>query len=133
MAIIFTSAKRKKRMFFWAITMLFILVLFVISFVAFLPDKYESTDVAKKETQKEEIKINFNVVDSDLVENLEPFLRIKTEFSYAAKDEKGRNVAGKISAVGMDEARDFLERAGLKILDLKEANIGRSEPFIIYY
>ncbi len=85
------------------------------------------------EIEKIDVKINFSVIDSELVKKLEPFKDITTEFIYTTQNKDGRQIKGKISAVSKNEAKVFLEGTGLKVLTLESVAIGRDEPFTIYY
>lgn len=133
MAIVFIQSKKRRKMVFWIIAVLLILVLFIISLVTFPPGLKYKPSVVSMEIEKIDVKINFSVIDSELVKKLEPFKDITTEFIYTTQNKDGRQIKGKISAVSKNEAKVFLEGTGLKVLTLESVAIGRDEPFTIYY
>ena len=133
MAIVFIQSKKRRKMVFWIIAVLLILVLFIISLVTFPPGLKYKPSVVSMEIEKIDVKINFSVIDSELVKKLEPFKDITTDFIYTTQNKDGRQIKGKISAVSKNEAKVFLEGTGLKVLTLESVAIGRDEPFTIYY
>lgn len=73
MAIIFPSPKRKQRIFRGITILLLALILFVIPLIIFSPWFNGSKNIILEGIYKPDIKINFDVMDSDFVESLEPF------------------------------------------------------------
>ncbi len=134
MAIIFTSPKKKQRIFFRATLALLILLLFIVSFVLFSPmfeNKLQNFP-GEAAYAKPEIKIDFNIMDSDKVKNLEPFESVTIDFDYTAQDKNGKQFGGQVSAFSKDAAKNFLEQQGLNIISLAEVKLGRAEPFAPY-
>ncbi len=78
MAIIFISPKKQQRIIFWSATTVFMLALIGISAFMLLPEiKNQLTIIPETEAFKmPDVKINFSIVDSDKVKNLEPFANI---------------------------------------------------------
>jgi hypothetical protein len=137
MAIVFISPKSKQRMFYVGIIMLLILFLIIISSIVFLPEflnKNKSIPIKEilDKLDKSDVVINFNIMDSDKVKNLDPFDSQETEFTYVVFDQEGKQITGSISAVIKDDAQKLLEGAGFKVSSLKEMDIGREEPFVSY-
>lgn len=78
------------------------------------------------------VKINFDVLNSDQVRNLEMFEGPKTDFGYIATDKNGLRVAGHVLASTESDAKNTLEQKGLKVIELKPVSTQRSEPFTPY-
>ena len=134
MAIVFIQSKKRQKVFLWSIITGLVLILFIIPLLIFYPlFVNESQNILEGGVLKPAININFSIIDSPQVKNLEPFLDIVTEFTYIAEDKNGKQVIGKISATGQDDAKILLQEMNLKILHLEESNTGRKEPFIPYY
>ena len=75
-----------------------------------------------------------NVFDSDQFKNLQPFPEMEMQYSYKAVTQRQQTETGFISAVSIDQAKTILESEGLNsYLRLKEAQIGRDNPFTPYY
>ncbi len=130
MAIVFGAAKKKQKLFFWIIIVSFILVLMIISLITFFPIFKDESSGA---TSEKSLEINFNIIDSDQVKGLEPFSMEQKEFVYTAKNKYGRQIQGTVSAASQEDAKSNLEKTGLSILNLKEATVGKDQPFIPYY
>ena len=135
MAIVFTSPKRRRRIFFRIIIISLIFLLFMIFLTIFPPQlKDETQDVSPKGvSDSSSIKINFDVVDSSQFKNLDLFSDVQIKFNYVASDQNGRQVIGSILAVNKDSAKIILEETGLNVSILEESDIGRNEPFAPYY
>lgn len=135
MAILFTSPRKKQRMFLRGITALLFLLLFIISLIVFPPDFKNQFDnnLPKEVFSAPDAAINFGILDSNQVKNLEPFGPVQTQFDYVAQDKNGKKIVGKILAASKDGAESLLREMGFKVSSLQEATIGRSEPFIPYY
>ena len=54
-------------------------------------------------------------------------------YSYKAITKTKQPRGGFISAVSQNEARTKLEGSGLTVVEIKEAEIGRDNPFTPYY
>lgn len=135
MAIVFVSPKKTQRTLFITSWSLFILALLSISVILILPEIRNQLNVTptKGDFTMPDIKINFDVVDSDRVKNLEPFSNIQTQFDYVATDQAGSQTQGVISAISKDEAKSILADRGLQAVSLQEVGLGRSDPFVSYY
>lgn len=74
MAIIFVSIRKRQRMFFLGISLMLILALAIISLGVVFPEFRTPSKVVVQEVfNAPDVKINFNVLDSAEVKNLEPF------------------------------------------------------------
>lgn len=74
MAIVFISIQKKQRIFFWGISLVLVLAMGAISFALIIPEFNDSPDIAVQEVfSAPDVKINFDVVDSLQVKNLELF------------------------------------------------------------
>lgn len=133
MAIVFISPRANQKIFLKTVGMLFLLVL-VIAFLTFLII-FLSRDNATKSpipVSQKNIDINFDIIDSLKVSNLKPFYALETTFSYIIIDETGNEIKGNIAAGSIEEARVLLEVSGFQIFSIKEAGIGRTQPFMLY-
>lgn len=131
MAVVFISPKERQKVFFIGITIVLILFLVSVSFGVFLakPKEVSSNLVFNKP----KITINMSVFDSDQFKKLQPFSEMQIQFQYKARQENQNIIEGFISATSADEARDILENAGLTVINLTEAEIGRENPFTPYF
>jgi len=118
-------------MFFMGITIMFLLFLVIISLGVFLSKPKEVLPVMV--FNKPKININMDIFDSDQFINLQPFIEMKTQYSYKATTKDNKLKAGSISAASTDEANTILESMGLTVIELKEVETGRYNPFIPYY
>ena len=87
MAIVFISPKEKQKVFFKGVAIFAILFLIVIFLIVFLPwFVNKSQDIPMETSSKElNIAINLNIMDSDKVKDLEPFIEeIGKRFVYEA-------------------------------------------------
>jgi hypothetical protein len=131
MAVVFISPKKKQRVFFIGITAVFLLILISITFFVFMAQPQQ---VAQELVfNKPKVNINFNALDSDQFKELLPFNEMQRQFAYTAKNENGDVESGFISAVSIEEAKKILESIDLAVQDIKEAEIGRENPFTPYY
>jgi|SRR3989344_5053083 len=73
MAILFTSPKIEKRIVFWSTSILVIIILAVIFLIAFPPDLINQQKLNPLDVIVPEIKINFDILNSNKVKNLESF------------------------------------------------------------
>lgn len=135
MAIVFKQSKKIQKILFWNITAGMLLILFVISLVVFPPYfKSGPKIIFEGATPKPDIRINFSIIDSERVRDLEPFSGIMTEFIYIVREKSGRQLSGKILAKNQEEAEILLIESGLEILNLEErTSLGKSQPFVPYY
>ena len=131
MAVVFISPKKKQRVFFIGITAVFLLILVSITFFVFMAQPQQ---VAQELVfNKPKVNINFKVLDSDKFKELLPFNEMQRQFAYTAENENGAVESGFISAISIGEARKILESIDLTVQDIKEAEIGRENPFSPYY
>lgn len=72
------------------------------------------------------------VFDSDQFKNLQPFPEMEIQYSYKAVTKDNKPQAGFISAVSADQAKAILTGMGLTATEIKEAGIGRDNPFAPY-
>lgn len=79
------------------------------------------------------IVINFDVLKSPKIQNLELLPEMDKQFDYQAKTAKGLDQKGRISAPSEEKAAEILTGLGLKLIILKEVGIGRDNPFLPYY
>ena len=131
MAVVFISPKERQRMFFMGITIIFIIFLVVISIGVFSAQPSQTSSVST--FNKPKITIDMRVFDTDQFKNLQPLVAQETQYSYKAYTQDNQPVTGFISAVSQDEAQKILVAKGLTVTELKEAEIGRDNPFIPYY
>lgn len=129
MAIVFTSPKKKQRFLLWIIIIFIIFVLFAVFLIAF------PFELGMKNTEVfmvPDVKINFDVFNSNQVNSLETFEGPKTDFDYTAVNKNGSRVLGKVSALTESDARNILGKTGLTVIELKPVTTQRSEPFTPY-
>ncbi len=89
MAIIFISPKKRQQMIFWTTTILFTVVLVGGATVALLPElKNQLTLIPNQGIFiMPDLNINFAVVDSDKVKNLETFSIIQLDQSQVGRGD----------------------------------------------
>lgn len=135
MAILFKSKKNKEKVFTWAVVVLVILILFVVSLFVFPPAFFTMlVDSGEEISGEYNVKINLGAMELEQVKNLEPFSKtVKLDFSYVAQDKKGKQVTGIISASSEQEAITMLTDKGLLVSDVKEAYSVNSDPFTPYF
>ncbi len=135
MAIIFSLPQKKQKIFRNIIAILLVLILFIIPFVIFSSSSWfnvKPKNIILEVISRPDVNINFSVIDSDQVKNLEPFPEIEIEFNYIGQDKNGKKVKGEILAVNKDDALIILEKIGIKVSSLEESSVGRKEPFAPY-
>ena len=131
MAVVFISPKQRQKMFFLGITALFLLFLAFVSFGVFLS---KPNDVLPALVfNKPKVNINMGVFNSDQFKNLQPIPEMELQFSYKAIAKDNKPVAGFISAISRDQALTILKNMGYSVSELKDAEIGRSNPFTPYF
>ncbi len=110
---------------------MFLLFLIVVSLGVFLSKpKNVSTGLV---FNKPKVSINMKIFDSDQFKSLLAFTEMEIQYSYKAATKDNQQKTGFISAVSIDKAREFLESTGLSVSEIKEAEIGRDNPFVPYY
>ena len=130
MAVVFISPKTRQRNFFLGITISLVVFLLFVTIGVFLskPKKVPETMVFNKA----KISIDMNFFNDDQFNRLEPFVQMQTQFVYTATKEDGEPMSGFISADSKEEATKILENIGLTVVSIKEAEIGRENPFTPY-
>jgi hypothetical protein len=73
------------------------------------------------------------VFDTDQFKSLEPFGQMQIQYSYKALTKTNQPQSGFISATSSDAAKAILEGEELVVLEIKEAQLGRDNPFVPYY
>jgi len=131
MAVVFISPKQRQKMFFLGITVIFLLFLAFISLAVFFSKPKQSSTVLV--FNKPKVSIDMTVFDLDQFKNLQPFTEMQIQFFYSAVTKEKASVTGYITAASMEDARKVLENMGMRILNLKETEIGRDNPFEPYY
>ena len=129
MAVVFISPKQRQKMFIIGITVgvgLFCAVIAVI--VLFSQPKEVSSGLV---FNKPKVNINFEILNSDQFTSLVAFEGMKIQFSYKATKNDEPN-DGYISATSEAEAKEILEDLGYNVSEIKEAEIGRQNPFESY-
>jgi len=118
-------------MFFMGITIVFLLFLAVISLSVFLSQPKEVPAVMV--FNKPKVNIDTAVFGSDQFKNLQSFTQMDVQYSYKAITKNNKQKTGFISATSADQAKTILESMGLTVSELKQAEIGRDNPFVPYY
>jgi uncharacterized SAM-binding protein YcdF (DUF218 family) len=131
MAIVFVSPKKKQILFFSLIVGFFLILLFTVILFVFLmkPEAIPQEKVFKKPN----INIDFSILDSQQLKNLNQLDPIEYVFTYKAMSEEGSAVSGRITAVSEASAIAKLEQINLSSIELKKESLGRENPFNIYY
>ncbi len=131
MAVVFISPKQRQKMFFLGITIAFLLFLFVIFLGVFMAEPSENSLVVV--FNKPKVNIDMRVFSTEQFKNLQPFSEMQTQYSYKANDKNNKERTGFITAVSMEAAKVDLESRGLIVIELKEVETGRLNPFTPYY
>lgn len=131
MAVVFISPKQRQKMFFVGITIMFLIFLIVVSLGVFVIQPREvSQKIVFNETK---VNIDMKVFDSDQFKKLQSFPEMPIQYSYKARIGVTSNYqTGFILAANMEEARGNLLIRGLNVVEIKEAEIGRDNPFEQY-
>jgi len=130
MAVVFISPKERQKMFIIGITAVVGLILVVIAVMVFFSQPKK--DVTNELTfNKPKVSIKFDVFDLEQFKSLQLFEDMKIQFVYkASKDGKSKD--GYIAATSVEDAKAMLEELGYSVSDIKEAEIGRENPFESY-
>ena len=131
MAVVFISPKRRQRMFFTAITVLFLLLLGFISLGVFVAGPQNS--LAIPSFNKPKVNIDMSIFNSAQFKQLQPFVVLQTQYSYTALTAENQQTSGVIYADSGDQATTILESTGLKVISIVPVEIGRDNPFTPYY
>jgi len=131
MAVVFISPQKRQQMFLIGIISAFALFVTIVALLVFLsqPEKVAPELVFNKP----KVSINFESFTSDQFKNLQPFVEMQTQFDYSALTKDNNQVDGSIFAANIDEAKKNLQDMGLTITDIKQAEVGRLNPFAPYY
>ena len=117
-------------MFFTVITALFLVVLAISALGIFFykpaPSYIELT------FNRPKVSINMDVFNLDQFKNLQPFDKMEILYFYRAMQDK-QVQEGYVHAVSYDQAQLTLTNMGLEVTELREAAIGRENPFTPYY
>jgi len=118
-------------MFFIVITLLLLLFLVAVSLGVFLakPKEVPSSLIFNRP----KVNIDMKIFDSDQFKNLLAFTEMEMQYSYKATTKDNKQQAGFISAVSIEKAGAILESMGLNVIEIKEAAVGRDNPFTPYY
>jgi hypothetical protein len=130
-AVVFISPKSRQKMFLMGIVIMFLLFLLVVFFGVFFSQPKEVSPALV--FNKPKVSIDMSVFDSEQFKSLESFTEMETQYSYTAVTKDKKQESGFISAVSEDEARTILTAMGLTVTNIKEAEIGRDNPFSPYY
>ena len=82
---------------------------------------------------KPKVDIDMKIFDSDQFKNLLAFTEMEIQYSYTATTKDGKQKTGFVPAVSIEKAREILESMGLNVIEIKEVDIGRDNPFEPYY
>jgi hypothetical protein len=118
-------------MFLLGIVAAFLLILTLVSFSVFMASPAEVSPVLV--FNKPKVDINMDVFSSSLFQSLVPFVEMQKQFSYKATDKNKKAKSGFVTATDYGEAQKVLTAQGLTVSELKEAAIGRDNPFTPYY
>ncbi len=131
MAIVFISPKKRQKIFFMGITVLFLLFISFVSLSVFLSKPKAVPEEQVSITPK--ININFKILESDKIKYVQPMGKIEKSFFYEALTDKKQFKTGTILAVSPEEAKKAIIAMGLTITKFEEVKVGRDNPFIPYY
>jgi len=113
---------------------MFLLFLIIVVFAVFL---YSPRQVSPELVfNKPKVNIDVKFFDAEQFQDLEPFVKIPLQYSYKAttRDKLPKTKTGFISATSIGQARiDLEEKYNLNVLEIKEVEIGRDNPFTPYY
>ncbi|MCX6720936.1 MAG: hypothetical protein NTW11_03985 [Candidatus Staskawiczbacteria bacterium] len=131
MAVVFISPRQRQKMFFLGITAMFLLLLVVISLGVFMSKPSGGSFAVVFNRPK--VNIDMSVFSTDQFKNLLPLPEMQIQYNYTATDQNKKQKSGFIMSVSIDQAKADLEAIGLVVNDIKEAEIGRTNPFTPYY
>lgn len=130
MAVVFIAPKQRQKMFFLGITVIFLAFLALVFLGVFSakPSKIASPLVFNKP----KVAVDTSIFNSEQFQKLKSLPAIDNQFDYTALDSANKKITGIIYAVSISDAKIILEGRGLSVLDLREAKIGRENPFTPY-
>jgi len=129
MAIVFISPKKKQQVIVFAIVGIFITALVVAGLLIFLskPQPVAPTKVF----HPPKIKINFSVLESKALAELEPFEnRVKKVFGFEAVDQDDNVVTGEVVVASEGRAKQVLKEKGFSKIKIILPKVGRDNPFV---
>lgn len=130
MAIIFIAQKKKQKAAAIMTTAVLVVVLLLTPLVILSPlFSLAPQEVVPQRNFPTSVYIDFSVINSQKINQLEPFLKIEKTFSYTLEDQSKKPLNGVISAFDLNGAIVLLQARGLKILSIQEVLPGNSEPF----
>lgn len=130
MAIVFISPRQRQNMFFAGITAVFGLILLVFSVLVL----FAKPNAVPQELvfNRPKIDIDLKVLDSEMVKNFEPALKMDMQFQYTAVNSKGVKISGFLTAPSINEAQKILLGMEMTNIVLEETGAGRENPFAPY-
>lgn len=131
MAVVFISPKKRQKMFFLGITAIFFVFLLFVSISVFLAKPAEVAQTLV--FNKPKVSIDLGIFDSDQFKKLKSYTGMEIQYSYKAVAEDNIIKTGFISAESEEKARTTLTNMGLTVSEIKEVEVGRSNPFTPYY
>jgi len=131
MAVVFISPKQRQKMFFTAITIVFLLILLIFTLSVFLSKP--KTSSVNLVFNKPKVDINMGLFESEEFQNLQPFMGMELQFQYTAHKQGEDDEDGFVYAESEKKAREILQELGYIISKLKEVQKGRDNPFTPYF
>jgi hypothetical protein len=110
---------------------MFLLFLIIVSFGVFLSKPKEFLPALV--FNKPKVNIDMSIFDTDQFKNLRPFPAMETQYSYNATTKDNKSVSGFVSAPSLNDAQNILTGQGLFVIQIKQTQVGRDNPFIPYY
>lgn len=130
MAVVFISPKRRQRIFFASVGLIFLVLFSLILGWIFISKP--SKNQISVEFNKPKVTINFKVLDSDQFKSLQSFTSIQPQFKYTGKDASKKPVVGYIAAETKDDALKALQSKGFSEVEVSEVSEGRDNPYVPY-
>ena len=131
MAVVFISPKQRQKMFFLGIAIGFLVFLVVVFLGVFLSEPKEFSLALV--FNKPKVNIDMGIFDSDQFKNLQLFPDMQTQYSYNGLTKDNKTQTGFIFADSEEDAKTMVSKMGLSVIEVKEAEIGRDNPFAPYY
>lgn len=131
MAVVFISPKQRQKTFFVVITGGFLLLLIIIFLGVFFSEPKE--DPSALVFNKPKVAIDMGIFESDQFLNLQPFPEMQMQYSYRAATRENKVRTGFVFADSLESAKKIITNMGLSVIEVKEAEVGRENPFVPYY
>ena len=128
MAIVFISPKQSRKTLIYIIIGAFALGLIIFGIFIFVVRP--SLVPVEQVFTVPKIEIDFELLASEKVRELQLFEGVKYEFTYRARTKEGEAEAGRITAVSKEAAISALEELGLLQIEVEEIPLGRDNFFI---